>query len=461
MLTILATTGRVLWMRWPMLLAWFLAGMLGRYVAIEASGFVGGYWETGGLLLLPLAVLARLTAYVGMFLVVRDGLRELSAIAPRPADPRERRAAFVQALLAGMLPFFAVYAAWGLLDQDTAEYREKVGEVRQGIVAWQLVRALQEPEGAPAEPAAASGSGIGFWTIAIIVIAFGLRMAWKRWESKLPKGLAVGAVYLETVWVFFFVWTLKDLTSVVRHWVSERAVVVWVEDVRAWLAERVSFVSGIWDGAEWLLGQLGAILLEPLAWLAVAGVIYGQAIAVGRVSLSSPYLQNRYIVALRRRYGTAPGWFRRRVKDVGDQLGSQVKPIGSALLLMWRAGPVSVASYVLLYVMLLAALPLLRILLIRAFGPQDYSGFWRVADTAVFLLIFLVTEPVRVALVAAGYDHALGALRRSTVPAASGRHAVTTGSAAVDGIVPPTVAPELSPEVIADQGSTGNRGNDG
>ncbi|MCS3843073.1 hypothetical protein [Microbacterium sp. AK031] len=59
MLTILATTGRVLLRHWPALLAWFAAGALGHYLAIQLAGYVGAWSSTWGFVLLPLAILSK------------------------------------------------------------------------------------------------------------------------------------------------------------------------------------------------------------------------------------------------------------------------------------------------------------------------------------------------------------------------------------------------------------------
>lgn len=81
-------TGILLWTRWPILLAWFLFGILVRYVAIEIAGFAGAYNETIGVLLLPLTVLGRLVALVAMFLVLRDGMSALRGDIPQDRATR-------------------------------------------------------------------------------------------------------------------------------------------------------------------------------------------------------------------------------------------------------------------------------------------------------------------------------------------------------------------------------------
>src|SRR5690348_15733332 len=105
MIAVLRVGGQLLWRHWPALLALYLAGTLGRYVAIEVAGFVGAYSAIAGALLFPLAILSRLVALVAMLLVLRDGMVQLGVLAPVPADRATRRRAFVDALLAGILPF--------------------------------------------------------------------------------------------------------------------------------------------------------------------------------------------------------------------------------------------------------------------------------------------------------------------------------------------------------------------
>src|SRR5690606_35200213 len=136
---LLATIGRVLLARWPALLAWYLGGALVHHFGIVLAGQIGGASSAFGLLLLPLAILARLIAFVAMFLVIRDGLRHLQAIAPQPASVGERRRTFVLTLLTSILPFFAIYAAWGFLREDVQAYTLRSLSVRSGLELQAIV----------------------------------------------------------------------------------------------------------------------------------------------------------------------------------------------------------------------------------------------------------------------------------------------------------------------------------
>lgn len=390
--------GRLLAAHWPALIAWFLVGILGRYLAIEFAGFVGAYTAIGGFLLLPLAILARLISFVAMFLVLRDGMTRLSAIAPLPADARARRTAFRDALLSAILPFFAVYTAWGFLREDVTAYLNRALEVQSGRIF---------AAGAGEIDTSGTVDKLGFepWTIAVIVLAFAGRWAWKRWAARVPRWFSIAAVYLEAVWVFLTLYFISDAIGVVVAWVDTRQAMVWLADLRGWLADAVAPVAWTWDAIEWFVGEAGGIILLPLAWLTIAGVVYGQAVSPQGVTFRAPVVEK-----VRGRYTSLPQRLRRRLADVGSGLGSRFQPIWRAIVLMWRGGPILIGGYILLYTVLLLGERLLTIGITRAVGPQDFWSFWLIADTLILLAVPLVIEPLRAVLVASAYDATIGAL---------------------------------------------------
>lgn len=421
-LAMLKTTGRLLAAHWPALLAWFLAGVLARYVVIEVAGFVGAWSAVGGLLLMPLAILARLIGFVAMFLVLRDGMARLGAIAPLPASAAERRRAFVDALLAGVLPFFAFYAAWGYLRDDMSAYAARALEVQREVNA-----ASQLLGGEAVTRGAGTIDQLGFEpvTIALIVVAFAGRWAWNRYRERLPRLLSLVAVYLEAIWVFLTVILISEATGWVTGWIGSRQAMVWLADLRAWVAEQLVPIAWVWEGVEWLLGEVGGVVLLPVAWLTIAGVVYGQAVAA-----EAPQLSGEVADRVRHGWGALPAGLRRRLADVWNELVSRFRPIARAFVLMWRAGPVPIGGYVLLATLLIAAERLLRYGLTRAIGPHDLEDFWFVADTAILLVVPLVIEPVRIALVASAYDAVIGRLVPAKDASAAGASTDTRSDAA-------------------------------
>jgi hypothetical protein len=395
--------GRLLLRHWPALLALYVGAILARYAVIELAGFVGAYSAVAGSLLFPLAILARLAALVAMLLVLRDGMRELLAIAPLPADAAARRRSFVDALLAGILPFFAFYAAWGYLREDAAAYSSRVLEVSTGLDFVAIVEErTQEGDGL------AGMITLTPVTVAIMVAAFVLRWLWKRHREQLPGGLAVGALYLEVVWVYIAVDLISGVLAQVAAWVDTRQAMVWLEDLRATIASAFVPLAWVWEGVEWLLGEVGGIVLLPLAWLTIAGVVYGRAVAPEPVA--SALLRGEVVDRVRTGWRSLPGRVRARLADVWADIASRFTPITRTLGLMWRAGPVLIGGYILLYTVLLLLEGTAEWGLLRIIGPQDLDDFWFVNDELIFLIVPVLMEPLRIALVASAYDGVIGRL---------------------------------------------------
>ncbi|WP_203582384.1 hypothetical protein [Microbacterium hibisci] len=410
LLAVPRTAGRLLWRHWPVLLALYLAAILARYVVIEAAGWVGSYNAVAGSLLLPVAILARLIALVAMFLVLRDGMRELRAIAPLPPDAAARRREFFAALMAGILPFFAFYAAWGYLREDAAAYANRVLELSTGRDIAEAVLGTD-----------AGGDGLAGEltltpiTVAIVVVAFALRWLLKRYKDRLPRWFGIFAAYLEAVWVYFAAVVISIGVGYVTSWVATRQGMVWLADLRETIASAFVPLAWLWEAVEWLLGEAGGIILLPVAWLTIAGVVYGQAVAPKAVAVDE--LGGEVGRRIRSRYRSLPQRLRARLADLWGEIVSRFAPIGRALVLMWRSGPVLIGGFVLLYTLLLALQGVLEWAVPRAFGPQDVDDFWFVNDQLIFLIAPIVIEPIRIALVAGGYDGVIGTLRgRAAVP---------------------------------------------
>lgn len=399
---ILTTAGRVLWRHWPALLAWYLGGVLVHYVVVQIAGFIGAYTATVGFLVLPIAILARLISYVAMFLLLRDGLRNLQEVAPLPEAPEERRRTFLSALLAGILPFFAVYWAQKLLAEDVIDYSLRALEVRKSIIA---VAVLTEGRTVSGEDSV-QNLPFNVWTVAIIVVAFAGRWAWTKWSDKLAAWLSPVAVYFEVVWVFFSVILLGDLADSVKSWVDSRAAMALVAQVRDGILDAVAPLRWLWDAIGWVLGEAGPVLLAPLAWLTIAGVVFGQAIVAEKLRV-----EGDLVTRFREHARAIPNPLVRRLKDLGDELGARFRPIGRALLLMWRAGPLLVASYALVYVAVKALESYLSLGITRLVGPHDFVT-WSILLPVVSLVPVLLIEPLRIAVISGAYDATLGRLRR-------------------------------------------------
>lgn len=403
MIALASRTARLLAAHWPALLAWYLFGVLGNYVAVIAAGFVGAYSSVAGYAILALAVLTPLIGFVAMFLTLRDGMPQLNALAPLPEDAATRRRQFTDALLGGILPFFAVYAAWGYLRDDVAAYLQRALQQQ----TYERVRA--HAEGRTYDIAELPGDiGFSAAAVAVLIVAFAGRWALKRYRTRLPRWTSFIAVYLEAVWVLIALQLISQGLGAVTGWVDSRQAMVWLADLRAGVSSFFAPLGWIWDGVEWFLGEVGGLILQPLAWLTIAGVIFGQAVAA-----QAPRLGGSRFERLRARYGTVSKRVRRRLADVWGDLTGRFTPITRTLVLMWRSGPLLIGGYVLLYTGVQALEGWFRIGLTRVIGPHDFAAFWQVADVVILLLVPLVIEPIRIALVAGSYDATIGELRKA------------------------------------------------
>ena len=216
-------------------------------------------------------------------------------------------------------------------------------------------------------------------------------------------------MYLETVWVYFAVTVIGIVLGSIAAWVGSRQAMVWLDDIRETIATAFVPLAWAWEGIEWLLGEAGGIILLPVAWLTIAGVVYGQAVAAEAVPTEE--LGGETVRRIRSRYRSLPARLRARLADVWEEVVARFRPVGKAIVLMWRAGPVLIGGFVLLYTVLLAVQATAEWAVTRAVGPQDLYRFWLINDQLIFLLVPVLMEPVRIALVAGSYDAVIGRLR--------------------------------------------------
>ena len=225
-------------------------------------------------------------------------------------------------------------------------------------------------------------TGTGFWTIAVIVIVFLARAVLGRSAGRRPRWTVMFEVYLEAIWVFFFVVTVQDLLTGAFDWLGTRRVGSWMTDLFDAILAQFGWIGAAWN---WAWGEGGAFLFAPLGWLAIAGILAFVEDANDLGGLDVRLLRRRSVVAARRAHSRAPGWLRRGVAILGDDWRERFVPFAAAVLRMWRAGPVLIGSYVFLYAAVHLVQPGVDQLLVQAIGPHDFGTFWSVFDQVLFL----------------------------------------------------------------------------
>jgi len=398
-LSILSTTGRLVALKWAPLLAWFLAGYLVHYLVIEVAAFFGATSAIIGIAIMPLAVLARLISFIAMFFVLRDAMPAFQSLADRgetveTLTPRPR---INEVLLVSILPFFAFYAAWKFLTDDTQQYAVAALAKYNPFDGGQAGRPLDIE--------------VNPITIGIVIVAFAARYLLKRYAEKLPRWTSLIAVYLEALWVYLTVLLISTYTDQVGAWIDSRAAVTWYEHAKDDVLQFFAPLGWAWSGIEFVIGEVSGLVLLPIAWLAIAGVVYGRALSAAAAV--------RIPGAFQRLTGRVPTAIARRGRDIGNDFLDRWRPLANALVLIWRAGVVPIGAFVLLYVVLDAGRYWLTLAATRVIGPHDLGAWWSNFDTILLFVVQLLVEPLRIALIAATYNYALGQLEERREAAAA------------------------------------------
>ncbi len=389
--------GRLLARYLPALVAWFLAGELARYLFISTAAYVSQTSVFAATLLVEVGVLTKLISLVAMFLVMRPGLGDLNAIAPAPDSGPERRRFFVDALLSAIVPFFLFYQVWGYLHEDWVDFAGRSLDI------W--IR-----RGGPGDAPAVGSLALSPLTITTAVIAFVAVSLWRRYQDKLPNWTAIPAVLFEMMWAFLLVTILGRVLDTTMNWIQSRRLFEWFDAADVWLKQHLKPVAWLWDAVLGIATEIGGLIALPFAWLIIAGSVYGVALE----SASGLVANDRRVERIKRGWSSAPKLVRTALSSASRSLIDRLEPIWSALGLMFRAGPLVVFGYVLLYTVTLFLEQALLWAIIRAVGPHDLMSFWRVADTALFLLIPMIVTPVQLALIASAYDRMLKFTRADT-----------------------------------------------
>ena len=433
-LSIPARTLRLVAAHWPALLAWYLAGWLARYLIIELASYFGATSALIGLLILPLAALARLGSFIAMFLVLRPSmpafqeLRRLGRGTEEPDGAETGRRRVTEIVLTSILPFFTFYAAWQFLSVDVQQYAtgslQNINPFQTGVDRSGAVLNVR----------------LDVWSVGVIVVAFAGRTLLKRYRPKLPAWTSVVAVYCEAVWIYIALYFINSYVAQFTGWIQGRAAVQWYESARAAALEVVHPIGVAWGAIEWAIDRTGGLVLLPLAWLTLAGIVYGRALAAPKIAYRP---KNVYYTGARKRIDGLPGQLRRRLAELGDGVTGRFKPIVSAFLLIWRAGAAPMGLFVLGYTVIEAASSWLLLAGVRLIGPHDLDSWWMPFDDILVFVVGVIVEPLRLCLIAAAYDFCLRRLeeRRDAADAAAAEAEAEAGAGTGTGSGAPAPTP--------------------
>ncbi|KQO04852.1 hypothetical protein ASF06_18855 [Agreia sp. Leaf244] len=379
---------------WPLLLLWFLGGWIVRWVVIRIAAELGAIDATLGLIVLPIAVLARLVSYIGMFLVLRDSMPTFTRLARgnvTDGSVEESALGFRDILLSSVLVFFALYSAMDLMRQDLLKYAGLAIESDNFFTYADSGNTVLAVTATPA-------------SIAVAIIAFVGRFALKRLRSRLPAWTSIITVYLEAVWVFIAVNVLSNIFSVVPDWIDSRQFIRSLDELRQTLVENSLTLKIAWDGASWVWNSSSEIVFLALSWLLVAGVVYVRSLATSLVEVRRRERPRSQVLGAR--WASAPVALARRARPLFDDAIEIAKPLLLSARVIWRGGIVFLAVYVFAYALWVSVGDWVLAGIYAAIGPHPYR-WWMATDQPIGFLIDLLVEPVRISLLAVAFDFCL------------------------------------------------------
>lgn len=385
----LSTALRALARTWPTLLAWYLAGWIARFALLRLAGQLGNIDALYGMLVLPLAVLARLVGYVGMFLAVRSALphfteldRRADAAGPRRSPLRR----WTDSLLGAILPFFLLYVAWGLMQDDITAYASS---------------SLDQLDFSQESSGNALAVSFGAISVAVLLVALIGRWLLGWFRSRLPAWTTGVATYLEALWVLLFAFFVLDLLADVPEWLASRAMFAPLVDAWAAVRDALPWLAAVADTGGWLFLQASDLVLRPLAWLAFAAIVLLGTLPALRLRVGGR--TGRMTARAAERWAGLPGWQRRVLRWATAGLAERWQPVAQAAQLVARIGPLGLGGYLLGFAVLEAAAGWVRTGVYRLMGPHELA-WWLAVDETVALGVDAVLAVLQICLVAATFD---------------------------------------------------------
>jgi len=414
---------RLLWNHWPQLLFWFFAQRMAYLLSMKLAVALALQSPLLGYAGIALLVLVQLATTAMMFIAVKPSLPAVSSA--REGDWLPPMQPWSSSLGAALLPFFAFYVTWGLLenvkrdfgaaffDHDLAAALEQAlasvgtGEAAPDYVDWHNVMSLP-----------------GLW-IALLVSAVVRHFAKLRAAATQRLGWMLLATLCEAYWVFIGVTAIASVTGDVKQ--AWRETRVWLA-VAAWWQDPVVSQVPLGGAKQLALPLMGFVrtvagaALPALVWLAITAIIYGLDLRRRqRIDAADERLG-----AIATRYQRSNVLVQRFARKVTGGWVTKGVPVVNSIRLVLQAGLPAL-------VMLCVGWEVLAFVdawgwrvVVTLIGPMDYDA-WRAVATPVGMLVgdptsvqpTLLLQVLRTVLLAATFDCAIARLRRAQRPPGS------------------------------------------
>lgn len=416
--------GRLLWNHWPQLLFWFFAQRVSYQLGMKLAVALALQSPLLGYAGIALLVLVQLVTTAMLFISVKPSLPAVARA--REGDWLPPMQPWSISLGAALLPFFAFYVTWGLLENVKRDFGAAFFD---HDLAAALNRVLQAADAGEAAPDYVNWRNVmalpGLW-IALLVAAVVRYFARLRADTTKRLGWRLLATLCEAYWVFIGVTAIAAVTGDVKQaWHETR---VW-RAVAAWWEDPVVFQVSLDGARQVVLAPLLAFVrsvagaaLPPLVWLAITAIIYGLDLrrrhridaADARLGgLAERYQRSNFLV---RRYAgkLSSGWVSKGV------------PVLNSIRLVLRAGLPALVTLCVGWALLDFVDAWGWRAVVSLIGPMDYDA-WRAVATPAGMLVgdptsvqpTLLVQVLRTVLLAATFDSAIARLGAAQRPPAS------------------------------------------
>jgi hypothetical protein len=296
------TAARLLARHWPALLTLAFLGAALRSAALWGAVELSDVQGQLGQLLLILAPIGYLLPIVAMLAICRRSLPALQAAdqldAVAPTEHRQKR--LVDVAVSVLVPFLAVYESYGLLAVDIERFRN--------LAAYDEFNRFSLSEDLDFDYQGRLGIYPLQVALMIVAVAWVLRWSLGRVERKLHfAAIALVGALVEV----YYTAQLAGQAVVVRPrseaWLRDRVAVTWLESgyhrVTDLLGPLAGAIDLLVDGARAIAGSLDAVVVVPVAWLALGAVVLGYKLSdKGEVPEDEPGLARSFLRDVRERW---------------------------------------------------------------------------------------------------------------------------------------------------------------
>jgi hypothetical protein len=393
--------GILLWRHWPALLFWFFAQRVAYDLLLQVSIRLAEASILLSYAAIAMLIVTQLVGVIAMLLVLRPSLPTQGVVR---APESQSQSSWLNVLAVALLPFFAYYASWGLLD----------GIKRDFMLSYLSGVSFENRE------SLADILGVhGLWIA--LLIAWAVRAVAKRRAAATGHGAwAIIATVCEAYWVFVGVSAVAKGISMAKDWWQAR--VVYATVAQWWenpflglvsLAPLKRMLDPAWD----FLSTAASAVVMPLIWLAITAIVYGLDLRrrqrLGDIDVHARVLARQY-------KGLHVVW-RKLADKASAGWTSKGVPVANSLRLVLRAGLPALLTLCLCWQLLATVDAWTWRVVTRWIGARQWQE-WQVLAQPLLVVVngplslrpALLTELLRIVLLAATFDRALAHLPRAT-----------------------------------------------